>query len=140
MEEGMARQAATEGLPYAVDRPAGNTLDLLRLVHLGAEHEIAWKYLHAMQAELFSGNTDAFEHATLVRLGKSLGIPGEQTREVLAGDRYADRVRADQDQAARLGARGVSFTGLGGRLGIPGAVSAEQYTNAINQAREQING
>ncbi|OXY92902.1 disulfide bond formation protein DsbA [Streptomyces diastatochromogenes] len=139
MEENMARQAAAEGLPYVVDRPAGNTLDLLRLVHLGAEHEVAWKYLQAMQAEVFGGNADAFEHTTLVRLGERLGIPGEQIREVLAGDRYADRVRADQDQAVRLGARGVPFTVLGGRLGIPGAVSVEQYTNAINQAWEQIN-
>ncbi|MER7804570.1 DsbA family oxidoreductase [Streptomyces parvulus] len=140
MEEEMARQAAAEGLPYVVDRPAGNTLDLLRLVHLGAEHEVAWKYQRAMQSEVFGGNADAFEHTTLVRLGEGLGIPGEQIREVLAGDRYADRVRADQDQAVRLGARGVPFTVLGSRLGIPGAVSVEQYTNAINQAWEQING
>ncbi|MFJ9587992.1 DsbA family oxidoreductase [Streptomyces acidicola] len=140
MEETMAQQAAAEGLRYEVHRPARNTLDLLRLVHLGAEHNASWEYLRAMQAEVFSGNADAFEHGTLIRLGEQLGIPGDEIRDVLATDRYADRVRADHDQAVRLGVRGVPFTVLGERLGIPGAVSTSQYTDAINQAWEQVNG
>ncbi|AUA17270.1 hypothetical protein CFP59_09464 [Streptomyces malaysiensis subsp. malaysiensis] len=56
----MARQAATESLPYAVDRPTGDTLDL------SASHA----------GRVVQRNTDAFEYATLVRLGESLGIPG----------------------------------------------------------------
>jgi len=39
-----------------------------------------------------------------------------------------------------LGARGVPFTVLGNRLGIPGAASLGQYQDAINQAWEQANG
>jgi predicted DsbA family dithiol-disulfide isomerase len=140
LEEGMAKKAASEGLPYVVDRPAGNTLDMLRLVHLGAEHGVAWEYLRVMQAEVFGGNADAFEHATLIRLGEALGIPGDELRDVLAGDRYADAVRADHDLALRLGATGVPFTVLGDRLGIPGAVSASQYAQAIDQAWDQVHG
>ncbi|MFC3996113.1 DsbA family protein [Nocardiopsis sediminis] len=140
MEEGVAAKAAAEGLPYTSDRPASNTMDMLRLVHLGAEHGVAWQYLRAMQAEVFGGNADAFEHATLIRLGEELGIPGDEIRDVLATDRYADAVRADHDDALRLGARGVPFTVLGERLGIPGAVSTDQYADAIDQAWEQVHG
>ena len=140
MEEGLAAQAAAEGLPYAVDRPARNTSDLLRLVHLGAEYGVAREYLSAMQAEVFGGNNDAYEHGTLVRIGEGLGIPADEIRATLATDRYADAVRADHDAAARLGARGVPFTVLGGRIGIPGAVGVGQYADAINQAWEQLNG
>ena len=42
--------------------------------------------------------------------------------------------------AVAPGARGVPFTVLGNRLGIPGAVSAGQHTAAISQAWEQVNG
>jgi predicted DsbA family dithiol-disulfide isomerase len=140
MEEGLARQAAAEGLPYEVDRRASNTLDMLRLLHLAREHGVAWEYLRAMQAEVFGGNDDAFAHDTLVRLGVELGIPAGEIRDVLAGDRYADAVRADHEAAVALGARGVPFTVLGGRLGIPGAVSVSQYVDAIDQAWEQIHG
>jgi predicted DsbA family dithiol-disulfide isomerase len=140
MEEGMAKQAAAEGLKYEVDRPARNTFDLLRLVHLGAEYGVAWEYLRAMQAEVFGGNVDAFEPSTVVRIGEGLGIAAEEIRDVLATDRYGDAVRADHDTAVSLGARGVPFTVLGERLGIPGAVSVSQYAQAINQAWQQVNG
>lgn len=140
MEEGLARQAAAEGLRYEVDRRASNTLGMLRLVHLGTEHGVAWEYLRAMQAEVFGGNDDAFAPDTLVRLGVELGIPAEEIRDVLASDRYADAVRADHNAAVALGARGVPFIVLGERLGIPGAVSVGQYAHAIDQAWEQIHG
>jgi predicted DsbA family dithiol-disulfide isomerase len=139
IEEGMADKAATEGLRYSVDRPASNTFDLLRLVHLGAEHGTDWEYLRAMQAAVYGGNDDAFEHDILVRLGEGLGIPATEIRAVLASDRYADAVRADHAAAVRLGARGVPFTVLGERLRIPGAVSVAEYARAIDQAWEQIN-
>lgn len=146
MEQKMAGLAAAEGLPYEVDRLARNTFDQLRLVHLGALYGVAWEYLRAMQAEVFGGNPEAFEHDTLVRIGEELGIPAEAVREVLATDRFADAVRADHDAVVALGASGVPFTVLGNRLGIPGAVGVDQYAAAIDkamgadQAREQANG
>jgi predicted DsbA family dithiol-disulfide isomerase len=140
MEENLAGQAAAEGLKYEVDRPMGNTADMLRLVKLGSEHGLGWEYLRAIQAELFGGNPDAFDPSTLVRIGEELGIPADEIRDVLATDRYADAMRADHEAALQLGATGVPFTVLGGRLGVPGAVSADQFGAAISQAWEQING
>jgi predicted DsbA family dithiol-disulfide isomerase len=140
MEEGMAEMAAADGLTYKVDRPAGSTFDMLRLVQLGIDHGVGWEYLRAMQAEVFGGNFEAYEPSTLIRLGEELGLDGDEIREVLATDRYADRVRADHNEAISLGARGVPFTVLGGRLGIPGAVSTEQYAAAIDQAWAKSRG
>jgi predicted DsbA family dithiol-disulfide isomerase len=138
MEEGMVRLAAADGLPYAVDRPASSTFDMLRVVQLGVEHGVGWDYLRALQAEVFGGDFAAFEPATLIRVGEKLGLDGDEIRDVLATDRYADAVRADHNAAIRLGARGVPFTVLGGRLGVPGAVSTEQYAAAIDQAWEHV--
>jgi predicted DsbA family dithiol-disulfide isomerase len=140
MENRMVELTKAEGLPYVVDRVAGSTLDMLRLVHLGDTHGLGWEYLRAMQAEMFGGNLEIFDHKTLVRLGENLGIDGAEIRDVLASDRYADDVRADHNTAIELGARGVPFTVLGMRLGIPGAVSTSQYTAAIDQAWEQTHG
>jgi len=140
MEEGMARQAASEGLKYEVNRPASSTFDLLRLVKLGDRHGVSWQYLRGMQAEVFGGNFDAFGHATLISIGEGLGIPGQEIRDVLATGRYGEQVRADHATAVAMGARGVPFTVLGQRLGIPGAVSTSQYADAISQAWERLNG
>ena len=138
MEEQAARQAAQDGLAYAPDRPVSNTFDMLRLVHLGNEHGVGWRYMRAMQNELFGGNPDAFEPGTLIRLGEALGIPADEIRDVLATDRFADAVREDHDTAIALGARGVPFTVLAGRFGIPGATTTEQFAQVIWHVWEQI--
>jgi predicted DsbA family dithiol-disulfide isomerase len=140
MEAGVAGQAVAEGLPYVLDRPVRNTFDMLRLVHLGTEHGVGWEYMRAMQTELYGGNPNAFDHDTLTLLGEKLGIPAGEIRDVLATGRYGDAVRADHDAAAALGATGVPFTVLGQRLGIPGAASVREYTAAINQAWQHVNG
>jgi predicted DsbA family dithiol-disulfide isomerase len=118
MEESMAKRCAREGLRYEADRPARNTLDMLRLVHLGADHGLAAQYMHAMKNEVFGGNLAAFEHDTLVRLGEQLGIPAKKIRDVLATGRYAEAVAADRDQALGLGAKGLPYAVVGDRLGL----------------------
>lgn len=138
MEAQVAELARAEGLAYAPNHPVQNTLDLLRLVHLGNEHGVGWQYMTAMQAALFGGEDGAFAHDTLVRLGTGIGIPESEIRDVLATDRYADEVRAEHEEAIALGARGVPFTVLGRRIGIPGAVPTEAYGQAIVQAWEQV--
>lgn len=140
MEQAAADQAKSDGLAYELNRPFSSTFDMLRLVHLGKQHGVGWKYMWAMQAELFGGNPDAFEHNTLIRLGEELGIPGDEIREVLATDRFADDVRKDHNSAIRLGARGVPFTVLANRIGIPGATTTEQYARAIAQVWEDLHG
>ena len=138
MEAQVAELARAEGLAYAPNHPVQNTLDLLRLVHLGNEHGVGWQYMTAMQAALFGGEDGAFAHDTLVRLGTGIGIPESEIRDVLATDRYADAVRAEHEEAIALGARGVPFTVLGRRIGIPGAVPTEAYGQAIVHAWEQV--
>ncbi|WP_335988340.1 DsbA family oxidoreductase [Glycomyces sp. MUSA5-2] len=140
MEAAAAGQAAAEGLPYVLERPVRSTFDMLRLVQLGTEHGVGWEYMRAMQTELYGGNPDAFGNDTLTRLGRELGIPVAEIRSVLATDRYSEAVRSDHTAATALGATGVPFTVLGQRLAIPGAVSAHQYTTAIDQAWNLING
>jgi predicted DsbA family dithiol-disulfide isomerase len=140
MENGLARQARAEGLAYEVDRPAANTLDMLRLVQLANAHGAGWAVMRDLQAEVFAGNPDAYAPATLTRVAARHGIPVAEIHEVLTSDKYADAVRADHERAVRLGARGVPFTVLGDRLGIPGAVEADQFLSAINQAWAQIDG
>lgn len=140
MEEHAAAQAKSDGLPYELDRPYSSTFDMLRLVHLGNEHGVGWQYMWAMQKELFGGNRDVFDDDTLIRLGKELSIPEDEIRDVLETDRYADDVRYDHYAAVQLGARGVPFTVLAGRVGIPGATTVEHYGQVLAQVWEQIHG
>ena len=61
--------------------------------------------------------------------------PGRPRAEaLLAGDEYADAVRADAKLTREAGVTAVPFTVLGGRLAIPGTATASAYADAINQA------
>jgi predicted DsbA family dithiol-disulfide isomerase len=54
--------------------------------------------------------------------------------EVLAGDRYADAVRADERQAMVYGITGVPFFVIDRRLGVSGAQPSAVLRQALEQA------
>lgn len=138
MEERLGQLAGAEGLAYEIDRPVADTLDMLRVVQFAATRGLGWQLLRALQGYLFAGHADAFEPGTIVRVAAEVGLEADEVREVQAGDRFAAEVRADHQRAMRLGAQGVPFTVLGDRIGIPGAVSVEQFGEAIAQAWAQV--
>jgi predicted DsbA family dithiol-disulfide isomerase len=133
-EAELAAVAAADGLPYTSGRPMSASRNPLRLVHLANEHGVGWRFVRAVQAEIFAGNADAFDHKTLSRLGVGLGIPAEAIGATLAGDGYADRLQADREEARRLGARGVPFTVFGGEVVVQGGSSTLDYLGAIERA------
>ena len=61
-------------------------------------------------------------------------MPAARAKALLAGDEYANAVRADKKLAREAGVTAVPFTILGGRLAIPGAATADAYADAITQA------
>lgn len=63
------------------------------------------------------------------------GHEADEARAVLADETaYADDVRADEREAAELGATGVPFFVLDRRYGVSGGQPAEVFTQALEQA------
>jgi predicted DsbA family dithiol-disulfide isomerase len=73
-----------------------------------------------------------------VRLLAELGVDADEARAALAGDAYAEEVRADEELAVRMGVRGVPFFVLGRRYGVSGAQPAEALLAALEQAWEEL--
>jgi len=63
-----------------------------------------------------------------------VGLHPERSREVLAGDGFADSVEADLRQAVAYGATGVPFFVVDGRYGISGAQPTDVFEQALRQA------
>ena len=66
------------------------------------------------------------------------GLPADEVRELLAGDRFADAVRADEEAAAQLGIRGVPFFVLGRRFGVSGAQPAYVMLQALRKVWDEV--
>jgi predicted DsbA family dithiol-disulfide isomerase len=131
--------AAEEGLAFRLDiAKPGNTFDAHRLLHLAAVHgrqgAVGERLIVGYQAE---GQPIA-DHDTLTRLAVEGGLDEAEVRAVLASDRYADAVRADEAEARELGVRGVPFFVFDRRYAVSGAQPSDVLLEVLEQAwREQ---
>lgn len=132
----MTQTAALEGLDFHFEkiRP-GNTFDAHRLIHLAKEDakQDAMKE-RFLRAYLCEGERIG-DHESIGRVASELLEP-DAVQSVLQSDAYAKDVRDDEDQAKRLGIRGVPFF-LIGRYGVSGAQPVETLTHILERARAE---
>jgi predicted DsbA family dithiol-disulfide isomerase len=137
MQRSMTDVAAAEGLQFRFDLArGGNTFDAHRLLHLAAEHEAqdALKE-RLMRAYLTEGELIG-DAAVLERLATGLGLPANEVRDLLAGDRYADEVRDDERAAMSLGIHAVPFFVVDRAFGAAGAQSPDVLGELLRRAWE----
>lgn len=136
-EENLGTQAAAEGLEYRTrDRDHGNTFDMHRLLHLAKEQGRQDELIGLFYRANFAEERSVFgDDERLVELAVAAGIAADDARRVLADpSAYADEVRADEREAAELGANGVPFFVLDRTYGVSGAQPAEVFGQALAQA------
>lgn len=134
MEEGMARQAQSEGLAFTIDRPVTTTFDVHRVLHLATGRGVGDAFFTDVQGEYFAGRLNPADPTDLTAAAARHGIPEADTRRVIASDEYGDAVRADRARAQALGITGVPFAVVGGRLAVAGARSVDGYATVLARA------
>ena len=137
-EQQMTDTAAGEGLDFRFDiARAGNTFDGHRIVHLALEHGLQdamkERLLHAYlsEGELIS------DPQALTRLAVEVGLPEEEVAETLAGERFAQDVRADEQDAARLGISAVPTFIVDRAIGGSGAHPPEALLGLLRRGWER---
>lgn len=125
-QRGLAATALGEGLTLRFDTArSGNTFDGHRLVHLAAEHGAQGATTERLLHAYFSEGRLISDPETLVTAATGVGVPETEVRELLAGDRFADEVRADEQAAADLGIGGVPTFIVDRAVGVTGAQPPE---------------
>jgi predicted DsbA family dithiol-disulfide isomerase len=147
VEEARARHtqledlAAGEGLEYHLDRTrGGNSFDAHRLHQLAIDRGLSDAVMERLMRGYFTEGEPIGDPEVLVRLVTEAGLDAGEARAVLASDRYAEEVRADEHTAARLGVRGVPFFVLGRRYGVSGAQTADVMLEALEKAWSETQG
>jgi predicted DsbA family dithiol-disulfide isomerase len=143
MLDQMTATAAADGLRFRFDisRP-GNTFDAHRVLHLahdvGGRDDRAGEVQDAVKVRFLSGylgeGAAIGDPTTLAQLAQDAGLPPDEVADVLAGDRYAEDVRADEEQAHAFGISAVPFFVIDRRYGVAGAQSAEVLRDALQRA------
>lgn len=122
-----------EGLEFSPDRRSASTFDLHRVLQYAGEHGRGSAFFSDVQDGYFAGTVDPYDPDALAGVAESVGLDGRRVREILAGDEYAERVRADRAEALELGATGVPFVVLDRRVAAPGAQQVAGYGRLLEQ-------
>jgi predicted DsbA family dithiol-disulfide isomerase len=137
-QDDVAQLAAQEGLEYDLaGARRGNTFDAHRLIHLGLQHGIQDAVGERLMRAYFTEREAIGDTAALQRIAVDAGLPEGEVSELLAGDRFAQEVRVDEDTATRLGIRGVPYFVLGRRYGLSGAQPADIILQGLQQAWDE---
>jgi predicted DsbA family dithiol-disulfide isomerase len=138
MIDQMTATAKLDGLDFRFDRVrSGNTFDAHRLLHLaearGVQDTVKEHFLRGYMTE----GVAIGDHAELTSLAVRAGLDADEVASVLQSDTYAAEVRADEDEARKLGISGVPFFVIG-RYGVSGAQPAETLRKILDKAWAEV--
>ena len=135
MHRQMTDAAAADGWDFHFERAhRGNTFDAHRVLHLAAERGVQGTVKERFFRAYFEEGEAIADHATLARLAAEAGLDADEARAVLASDRYAEEVRADERQAQAYGITGVPFFVIDRRYGVAGAQPPEALLEVLDTA------
>jgi predicted DsbA family dithiol-disulfide isomerase len=136
MDARMEATAAEDGLEYHLSPEGltGNTFDAHRLVHLARDRGRQDEVVERLFRAYFTEQRSLFDHQALTALAVEAGLDAGEVEEVLSGDRYADAVRRDLQEAQALGATGVPFFVIDQRYGVSGAQPVQVFIGALSRA------
>jgi len=129
-----------EGIEYRFDRTQRvNTFDAHRLIAWSATQPHGQDgIVDALFAAYFTQGADVGDADTLLGLVDAIGGDRADAAAVLAGDAFADTVRADEALAREQEVTGVPAFVLGERLLIPGAQDVDTFVRVIERAVERF--
>src|SRR4051812_7918632 len=121
-QQGLREMAAHDGIDMRFDLTrGGNTFDGHRLLHLAAEHGLQTEMKERLMRAHHTEGELVSDHDTLARLAEEVGVPGAETRAMLASDRFAAEVRGDEELAAAIGIHAVPTFVVDRRVAVAGA-------------------
>jgi predicted DsbA family dithiol-disulfide isomerase len=137
MQQRVTDLGVGDGIGFRQDiARSGNTFDAHRLLHLAAAYgrqtDLKERLMNAYHVE----GEPIGDPATLQHIAVEAGLPADEVRELLAGDRFADEVREDERTASSFGISGVPFFVVDRALGASGAQARETFADLLERGWE----
>lgn len=133
----LRERAAAVGFNYNVGRGSRvwNTFDAHRLLHWAElqDRERALGLKQALFRAYFSDNENVADHDVLARIAGEAGLDGTEARCILAGNDYANDVRAQERHFQQAGIHSVPATIVNNAYLIAGGQPPEAFENALRE-------
>ena len=99
--------------------------------------ELADKLKKTIYKAYFIDQKELANRDVLADIAKKVGLDID-VADLLDSDTFKDEVAADQDEAMHLGVRGVPYFVINDTYAIPGAMSQEDFENALRQIYNEM--
>lgn len=137
----MTEAGRAEGIAFDFDALIlSNSFHAHRLLHFAGSQGKANALKEILFRRHFSDGQDVGEKGTLMAAAREAGLPEAEAEAVLDSDRYRAEVYADQEEAMRLGIRGVPFFLMGRTFAVSGAQGQDVFLRALDKAKAAENG
>ena len=110
-----------------------NTFDAHRLLHWAGEEGRQLELKRALLQGYFAEGRNVSDHATLVEIATSAGLPAERARAILASDEFAAEVRTVERFFQEAGITGVPAIIIERKHLISGGQPPEVFEQALRQ-------
>lgn len=140
LNKGVVEMAALVGLYYDLDaaKPS-NSFDAHRIIQLAKKNGLADKAEERFFSAYFIEGKDIANTDTLKALAVEIGLDSSEVAMVLAGDEFAEDVRADQHLARQMNINAVPFFVIDNKYGLSGAQGGQTFLKALHAVWEEEN-
>ena len=134
-QEAIRERGASLGFAFDMGKRqrTWNTFDAHRLLHWAGLEGRQRELKHALLRAYFTEGRNVSDHATLVDIAASAGLPAGKARDILAGDAYADEVRRDEQYFLQAGIHAVPAIILERKHLVSGGQPPEVFEQALRQ-------
>ncbi|HEY0814019.1 MAG TPA: DsbA family oxidoreductase [Pseudonocardia sp.] len=134
MNQQVTDLAAGVGLQFRLDKAQrANTFDAHRLLHLATGHGRQAVLAERLLDAYFTQGAVVSDHTELTELAVAAGLDRAEVAAMLAGDDYAEQVRADFALAGRFGVTGVPFFVFDRTYGVSGAQETAVFSDVLDR-------
>lgn len=130
----IAAMGAEVGITFRFDRVkrTPNTLDAHRLIRWAGVEGLQTRVAMSLFRRTFEEGEDISDAGVLVSVATEVGMDGEATARLLAGDADRAEVGAEADAAGEMGVTGVPTFLIGGRYVVSGAQPPDLWVKVMD--------
>lgn len=135
VREQIRSRGAELGFTFNLDKRSRiyNTFNAHRLLHWAHDEGLQLPLKQALLKAYFTDGENPSDLETLVRIATQVGLDAVRAREILAGDAYADAVRAQERFYQQQGIHSVPAVIINDRHLVSGGQPPEVFEQALRQ-------
>jgi len=135
MNDYVTKMAAEAGLTYNFDKAVvANSFRAHRYSHLAKSHGLGVQAEDQLFKAYFTDGKNTDDVATLVELGRELGLDAGEAKQALESSAFADEVKHDIAEAQYLGVQGVPFFVFNRKYAVSGAQEVPVFEQTLEKA------